>query len=615
MTPGLLPRRPRPRHDETPWSYASRLAWANGASSLEHLVTRWGFRVFDIGNGNPAALSLLAALAGVEPLSAATGIVMDGRTYRIGRELVRKSNLARRRFRVCPVCVAEDVASRSGSPTLRTHGRLPWAIEALSTCREHEVALREYEPAATIGGVEFAYCIETNLPAILQDARAPERRVPVGAETYLAGRVFGGGHTAPFLDGLPYHVADRLMEIVGMTLTEGPAAVRHGRPPADLHLARAEGFEVLKDGADGLRRIMRMLVDDALADPDANWGLRPMLGRLHDCFLPRESGPEVEPIREIIAEFVAETMPHHHAGVAVGRKVESRLLSIRSASEMSGWHPKTLRKVLRLFEMIGPETDGLMDERVVFERAAFEARFPPASETFSRNALAEYLQMSRVHGKIVIETYIEPFYGKDKRYGIGEFRFTRAAADAFMDRLFAGAVEVDAPADGMVDIYEARHRTLSTVPQMIDLILSGRLTWKGRLAGRRDYGALLLDLAEVRQRLSGEDHGGLAAYKAAKIMKTRPEVVAALIRIGALPSFIAKDPVNKCDVLLVRPADIEAFQARYVSLFTLARERGEHFRHTMQFVQRAALRPCFDPRIVDVCFYDRHDLPTPSDRC
>lgn len=606
MTPGLLPRRPRPRHDETPWSYASRLAWANGASSIEHMLIRWGTRVFDVANGRPEALRLLGSLSGTTGPSVANVLERDGAVYRVCGERLGKHNLVRRRFVICPVCAAEDVATGRGSEPLRTHGRFGWAIEALRTCAVHETPLREYEPATTIGGIEFAWCVEKNLEAILADACRARHRARNDGELYLAGRLgLGLRGDVPFLDALPFQAAERLLDIVGSVVVDGPAAVRRSLPPENACLALAEGFAVMQDGADGLRRTLGRLLDDTLADPDANWGLRPMLGRLHDSFIPREAGPEVDSVREIIAEFVAERMPRFQTGFTVGRQVDNRLLSIRAASREFGWHPVTLRKVLMHFGLIGSETDGLMDERVVFEREAFEAAIPPYAETFSRNGLAKHLGLSRVHALKVIPTYIEPLYGPDEASGLGEFRYTRAAADDFMDRLFVGSVDFEVAGDGMVDLNQACKRTCSSVTDVLDLALSGNLAWKGRVAGRRDYGALLLDLAEICGHLRGEDHGGLAAYKAARIMGVSPEVVAKLMEIGALPSFEAIDPVNRCPVRVTRPEDIAAFQAKYITLKALAAERGERLLRTKRTQTELNIEAAFDPGFVGVSIYPR----------
>ena len=573
------------------------------------MLGRWGFRVFDVVNGRPDALAILGTLAGTEPPSARNGILRDGATFRVRGEDLRKWNLARRRFRVCPDCVAADIAAGRGSIPLRTHGRLEWSIDSLRTCALHGSRIREYAPASTIGGIEFARCVEKNLDAIVEHARSPEQRTPSGAERYLAGRLsFCAAVPTPFLDALPVHAAERLMEIVGSVVVDGPAAVRKGLPTEDSHLALAEGFCVPQDGTEGLRGVLGRMIDDALADPEANWGLRPMLGRLHDSFIPREAGAEVEPVREVIAQFAAERMPRFQTGVTVGRQVEHRLLSIRSASEESGWHPVTLRKVLKRFDLIRGDTDDLMDERVVFKRQAFEAAIPPYAETFTANGLARHFGMSRVHARRIIPAYVEPLYGPDERFGLGEFRFAREAADDFMDRLVAGAVGVEAPGEGMVDMNQACKRTCSGVTDVLDLVMSATINWKGRVAGRRDYGALLLDLEEIRDRLRGEDHGGLAAYRAARELGTSPDVVAKLMEIGALPSFEALDPVSRCPVRVTRLADIAAFKERYVSLHALAAERGEHFSRTKQILERSCIGPCFTVYSLGATIYERDRL-------
>jgi len=82
------------------------------------------------------------------------------------------------------------------------------------------------------------------------------------------------------------------------------------------------------------------------------------------------------------------------------------------------------------------------------------------------------------------------------RHGI-----SRADLNAFMDRLFAGAVPVQAPTSRQVTFGRACFAASTNIGDLIELILDDRLSWKGRLLGGRRYTDLLVDADEVTRVL------------------------------------------------------------------------------------------------------------------
>jgi hypothetical protein len=77
------------------------------------------------------------------------------------------------------------------------------------------------------------------------------------------------------------------------------------------------------------------------------------------------------------------------------------------------------------------------------------------------------------------------------------------------------------------------------------------------------------------------------------------------MEIGALPSFEAIDPVNRCPVRVTRPEDIAAFQAKYITLKALAAERGERLLRTKRTQTELNIEAAFDPGFVGVSIYPR----------
>jgi hypothetical protein len=90
--------------------------------------------------------------------------------------------------------------------------------------------------------------------------------------------------------------------------------------------------------------------------------------------------------------------------------------------------------------------------------------------------------------------------------------------------------------------------------------------------------SILIDVDEVRAKVRGADHGGLNLRDTARRLATGDTVVRALIDHGHLTTFETVHPINRCPVVVVSAAEVARFRQKYVSLFTLAKQRGKHFR-------------------------------------
>jgi hypothetical protein len=97
--------------------------------------------------------------------------------------------------------------------------------------------------------------------------------------------------------------------------------------------------------------------------------------------------------------------------------------------------------------------------------------------------------------------------------------------------------------------------------EIVQALLDGRLIRKAQLAGERGYMALLVDLEEVRALVRGVDLGGLGSRALADRLRVADKV----------------NPINRCPTVIVTAAEVERFEAEYVSLFVLAKQQGTAF--------------------------------------
>ena len=301
-----------------------------------------------------------------------------------------------------------------------------------------------------------------------------------------------------------------------------------------------------------------------------------VFGRLHDWLAHETEDEAYDPLREIIARHFAETMPVWPGERIFGRPVpERRVHSVHSAAREYGLHRKRLRKLLHAKGIIGDEAMALSDDRAVFPAAAADAFLSRPATSLSMREAEEHLNAPRPAGKLLVEAgFLVPIVeGGNKRFG--SHAFAREDLDTFLSRLLTDA---DDPAEGMVNILGAAKRATCSTMEVVRLLLERRLSRVGRDAGSRGYLSVLVDPDEVRGLVRGEDHGGLSLREVEKRMSWSTAVLKALVDDGLLPSRMAVNPVNRCPQRVVDPQDLESFDARFVSLQSLGKERGIHFR-------------------------------------
>jgi len=84
--------------------------------------------------------------------------------------------------------------------------------------------------------------------------------------------------------------------------------------------------------------------------------------------------------------------------------------------------------------------------------------------------------------------------------------------------------------------------------------------------------------------------------------------VKALVEKGLLATVTVKNPVTGWMQPIVREEELDRFQHEYVSLHTLARERGEHFAPVKKALVAAGVVPVGDPAELKQTLYRRSDV-------
>ena len=123
---------------------------------------------------------------------------------------------------------------------------------------------------------------------------------------------------------------------------------------------------------------------------------------------------------------------------------------------------------------------------------------------------------------------------------------------------------------------------------------------------------VLVDVEEVRALVRGPDHGGLTGMEIKDKLSTTAKVAAALIKHGHMATITVVNPVNRCPTVVVPAQEVERFDREFVSLFSLARQRGRHFMAVKKELQHAGVEPVFNPRKIGATFYRRAEATKDS---
>jgi hypothetical protein len=593
--------------DESPISLCSRVALVVGRTAREFCLDM-GFRFQDIVDGDRTALEALAFHAQVEaePLIASATVKTGSRRYSLsGQDLVREVR-SRQTLRICPHCLLESLESGNGPVEARPFGKTSWLIAPMRTCLDHRTALVEvHKERRTSYVYDFARLIQPHLLKLEHLVTYAPRRQPSGLEQYLQARRSGMADSAPWLNELPFYAAARACEMIGAVSIYGIKVRAESLADEDWHEAGSHGFEIASRGTEGIRQFLLDLRTGFTATRAA-WGPQLVLGRLYDWLAYQTADPAFDPLRDLIRRHLIETMPVGPGDAIFGQAVPFRQLhSVRSASLEFGSHPKRLRKLLHAAGFIPTEALSLSDDRVTFDAEQANEFLERAAETMSLKQAGMYINAPRPHEQLLYKAgFIRPLVlgGVED---IKDHALARRDLDEFLDRLLTGTVEAGPSDNHLLSIPAAAKKARCSATQIVALILDRKLSRVRRRTDVSGFLSVLVDPAEIRPYVCGEDHRGHSLREVMRILQTTTRVVRALIDHGHLHSTAVPNPVTRCRQEIVLKDELETFQLRYVSLHVTAKEKRIQLQKLRWTLASASIIPAFDPTQVHATFYER----------
>jgi hypothetical protein len=585
-----------PHVDETTASFVSRLALRNGTRA-EGLCKDFGLAFRKVVDGDPDALGKLADLGGADPQILSANAFVRTTTQRWmwrGHDLHRNV-LRGQRAALCPACARADIAAWPDLPPgAAVYGRIAWRIGPIHTCFVHRI------PLAPIGGGrehlhDFAYHAAAVVPRLAELAAAGPQD-PTAFEVYVEERL-DGRYASPLLDPMPLDQVVRLVETAGAVIQWGPGVSLNDLSVSSRRLAGAKGFEAISSGPEAFEDLLKRL-QNAMARRRQD-GPGAVFGPLHTLLHSTREQAEYETVRSVARAFVAGNFvagPDRITG-------ERRLHSIHTLAKQSGVHPKRLRKHLRAAGVITEAQMADSDHNVRIDAENAETLAREVSGLLTRAEAMEHIGASRSQMDVMVASSL-----LTPRWELGAFGgydgYAKADLDGFLDRLRAHSQPARKADKGFCAIPVAARRACCSAAEIIRLILDGKLVTR-TLPGKPRYMGILVEAKAVRAAVVGQKPDGLSLRKAAREIGTSDRALEALIRLGHIQATTVISPVNRCPQTLVRNAEIAEFKATYVSLSVLAKERGVYVPTLRKRLDRADIRPAFDPAQIGVRFYLR----------
>jgi hypothetical protein len=432
-------------------------------------------------------------------------------------------------------------------------------------------------------------------------------RTPSGFERYLLQRL-DGQVAGSWLDGLPMYAAMHLALVAGAVAVHGPGVVLDDLDDDEEWRCEAVGFDIVDKGVGGIRAFLDELQTPSRERRSAQ-GPKVMYGRLYDWLAHECRDQTYDAVREIIVDHSLDTLAFGPGDVLFGRQLAVRRKhSVRSASKEFGLHPKRMRRMLARANLTDGSVQGAADHKVTFDAVEAEALLTGLAESLSMEKLRDHLNIPRPHDRGLFERgFIMPMMAGGRAKG--GHAFLKSELDGFLERLMRDADPSFYGDPAMVPLITAAKRSCSAVMDVVALVLDGKLSRVGRDPGQAGFVSVLVDAEEVRPLVTGPAYEGISLRELERLLPAKSPAVKMLVKKGLLVAVTVKNPVTGWMQPTVLQDELERFRREYVSLNTLARERGEHFARVKKSLVAAGVSPVCDPDELNQTLYRRSDIP------
>ena len=592
----------RPR--EPAMGYAARLAAYNGVT-LSRLLGHMRIDVRGLGRGEASALSALAGLRDLDQprrdaLRAYTpSHAPNDKVLSVAGNRLLPGSILITSMRVCPHCVAEDLAGFEGPLHSRPWSRLEWMLDHVRTCARHGTVLADIEPGHALAtGFDFSKAISDRVLPVLDRLRADTRKAPGTAfGGWCINRLDGIRDPANWLDDVPLRAGIAFSEALGISAFHGPETRVSTLASHEMAMAAEEGYAAASQGPEAVRAVLDRIVGERATKRKGSVGHERTYGRVHAVLRRTMGDPDFARFRDALREHAFANLPIPQGTAFLGVRLESRRVhNQRSAAFAAARTDASLFRLLGVDGIAG--ADGAPDKgpRVRIPVPELDALLASAEGHLTAKDAAAAAGLNVKQLDRLAERGFLPILPEAERRAGTKRRFLRSDVEAFVARLHEGAERVPGPSGRRMSVEAASVALTVGAADIFELVLRRRLAWVGSHGKRSRCDRLLVDaddvLATLRSSGSGDD---LSMEETLALLPgVREGELWGLAQAGLLDCATANGLVNRKTLRRkfrrFGRSSVAAFAAEYATLGELAAAMGLNPGLAMLALTQAGMR-------------------------
>ncbi|MDM7457772.1 MAG: hypothetical protein P3W94_000115, partial [Paracoccus sp. (in: a-proteobacteria)] len=287
--------------------------------------------------------------------------------------------------------------------------------------------------------------------------------------------------------------------------------------------------------------------------------------------LPMRS--DLDPVRDIVREYFLDNYPYRPGSTVLGQEVtETRVFSMRGACREIGVRGSLLEEILirrglaRRDEAAGFQLDTALTRSLVAEIKHEKHDYLNQQQTadFLGCSFAMFKQLQRTG-------LLRAAEGHRLRHRKG---FYRADLRVFLDRLSDGALRTGRACGDICTIDLATRKANCSVPDIVQLMLEGKLRAVGRLTDEIRLDSLLVSPAEVARLLRLGPPNGFSRSETQRRLCLNNKTLDWLLDQGHLDVARMRHSNTRVTRSYITAESVTRFEAEYVTASLIARELG-----------------------------------------
>jgi hypothetical protein len=506
-------------------------------------------------------------------------------------------------IRFCPLCLAEDDEKETGNVPQR-HGRIDWLFSTTRVCPIHCISLISHRVPSWEERIrDMRKHVRKSAETLRSIAQNMPTQSPSPLQTYVAGRWRGGSGPA-WLDSQRVDFAIRAVQLLGSVMVFGVNKPLGKMSQEELIAAETEGWAWAVKGKLGIEEAFEILQRQSRMRRETGILTKAVFGQLYAAYaFAKRKGQE--PMVDVLREHIRKTMDVRVGQIVLGTTIEEELvISAQRIAIENDLDPRTVRSVIVSKGLAPSEALDWPCSLIVVpaESADFIAdQMSSATPLFEARSA---LNVSRPVMKILIDSgLIAPLCKAGNKTGKVSISIDRTEIQRFLNVIESISRPVKLVDSGWVTPAKAAEILRLRLARLIPLIFSGRLSHSIRLEQETGFGALRVNLDEMRDVLA-QFPLEIPAARAFKMLGVSKITGNLLIQKGILNA----DAEPETGDLYLSEKEVARFSDRWLSSADLKRKLIYSKGKPTLYMSQMGIRPSLCQSDFKANFYDRLDL-------